>query len=145
MARPKKTVYPDWFNANGAPLQEYGLVEPQKVLTKNTVVSKIRLEDGDEVICDPRYNYIVSIDLEHGCYPGDTYAECYLIGRISKDVENEKYDSELAAWKRKVKKFEKITEEWKMFKDLWDAEQAKKKEAKERKHYLELKKKYEQK
>jgi hypothetical protein len=145
MAAKKKDPIPPWFNPNWK--QEVkNLYVPQKMLKPQTEISRVLIEEWEELPLKPGAKYRLEYDHEldwGGCYyPGESpsiKSVVYLVEFSSDEVPNPHYKSQKKVYDEEVARINS----WDSWKAIWNTEQARKKEIAERRKLYELKKKYE--
>lgn len=139
----KKIKYPKGFSPHFKPTFPYS--KPSKIIPAYTELSKTRIYDGEELEVEEGVTYKITLDYDYAScyYPSDIPSiEAYLIKFSEEEMENSNYESELRNYNYLKNKHKKELTEWNKWKVLWDEEQAKNKEASERKLLDELKQKY---
>jgi len=137
MEKPKQIVFPLGFDPKNKP--RFLLLAPVKVLANNEEMKRIEIYDGDWIEVSPDLNW--KFVEEHGKY--DDYHSYYLVGYSKQSQENPNYKSELASYKYQKAKYDEAIKFWEDWKSIWDKEQQKKPEEKERELLKQLKEKYE--
>ena len=140
-----KDIKKNDFRPYGPPLF-YGS-EPHPFFYTKKEICRIKLDDEADIPFEEGKKYFLSLGLDHGYYPGETTPDAYLVEYEEISKENPKYLKELDEFLKSKDAHEQLAKEWKAWKKLYDAEQKiivdRQTEIRERKQYLQLKKKYE--
>jgi len=133
----KKTIYPDFFHPERRPISTAGNI-PQKIIKESTRIAKVQIYDYETLTIEEGFEYVLEIECNYDCADN-----IFLIKQTTEDMENVNYKSELASYKRRQKKDGEALKQWEEWKVIWDKEELKKVEIKERSQLNKLKEKYE--
>jgi len=141
----KKEPIPKWFNPHWK--QEIkNLHVPQKMLKPQSAISRVLVEEWEELKLKPDANYRLEYDHEldwGGCYyAGESpsiKSVVYLVEFSTEEIPNPCYKSQKKVYDEEVARINS----WDSWKERWLIDEARKKELAERRQLLKLKAKYE--
>jgi hypothetical protein len=137
MAKPKQIVFPPGFDPNRKP--QFLTRKPVEFIDDNTEKARVEIYDEDWVDLDPGLKWRFTAER----YPYDDYYTYYMVGYVRNREKNPNYERDLTNYEYQKVKHEEAIKFWEDWKSIWDKEQQKKAEEKEREILKQLKEKYE--